>query len=301
MVSGEVRALHRRGAPEWEVVTGERFIVALGPGPVTAAVAAGLRPLAADAALELEPLIARIPLGARHVSAFALAWWPPGGEPLTAVVRSDAVIELSTASGTRRLEGLGILPWHLAEFREPHAVRLGAPGVEDARADAAAAPTGSAFRAAGVEWLRHPSAGEPHETAEPSRPVVSASRSVGAPRFRLAGGEPVEVSGVVLIGRRPAPPRIVDGPVELVTAEGAGGTVSATHLELRREGERLVATDLRSTNGTVVTTAAGSRSMRAGESIVVAAGAVLELGGDTIVEILPALREPAHPDRQVPE
>jgi hypothetical protein len=57
---------------------------------------------------------------------------------------------------------------------------------------------------------------------------------------------------------------------------------------LRLEGERLVATDLRSTNGTIVRTPRGSRRMRAGESIVVTPGTILDLGDDTIVEILPA-------------
>jgi hypothetical protein len=49
-----------------------------------------------------------------------------------------------------------------------------------------------------------------------------------------------------------------------------------------------------------VRTPSGTRRMHAGESIVVAAGSVLELGGDTIVEILPPPQDQAHPDRQVP-
>ena len=50
-----------------------------------------------------------------------------------------------------------------------------------------------------------------------------------------------------------------------------------------------MATDLRSTNGTVVRSASGVRRLRPGESVVVTPGTTLELGGDTIVEILPAL------------
>lgn len=110
------------------------------------------------------------------------------------------------------------------------------------------------------------------------------------PRFRIVGQPPRTLTGPVLIGRRPvASPILRDGAApEVVTVDSPSATVSGTHLELRLEGERLVATDLRSTNGTIVRTARGSRRMRAGESIVVTPGTTLDLGDDTIVEILPA-------------
>ena len=71
-------------------------------------------------------------------------------------------------------------------------------------------------------------------------------------------------------------------------ADSPRSVVSSTHLELRLEGTRLVATDLRSTNGTTVRTAAGVRRLRAGESLVVTPGSSIDLGDDTIIEILPA-------------
>ncbi|MDQ0895547.1 FHA domain-containing protein [Agromyces ramosus] len=113
----------------------------------------------------------------------------------------------------------------------------------------------------------------------------------GAPRFRVGEGPERVFTAPVLIGRRPMPPRVAGlagPPPELVTVESPGSVVSGTHLELRLEGTRLVATDLRSTNGTTVHTAAGARRMRAGESVVVTPGSRLDLGDDTIVEILPA-------------
>lgn len=111
-----------------------------------------------------------------------------------------------------------------------------------------------------------------------------------SPRYRIAGESPRTLTGPVLIGRCPLPPPIgrAGAAPELVAVDSPTATVSATHLELRLEGERLVATDLRSTNGTIVRTARGSRRMRAGESIVVTPGTTLDLGDDTIVEILPA-------------
>jgi pSer/pThr/pTyr-binding forkhead associated (FHA) protein len=109
------------------------------------------------------------------------------------------------------------------------------------------------------------------------------------PRYRIAGGETGDVSIPVLIGRSPSAPRMATERIALVRVDSPGGVVSATHLELRMEGGRLIAADLRSTNGTVVRTAAGTRRLRSGESLVVSPGTSLQLGGDTIVEILPAL------------
>ena len=60
-----------------------------------------------------------------------------------------------------------------------------------------------------------------------------------------------------------------------------------------------MATDLRSTNGTIVRRLRFA-SHASGESIVVAPGTSLDLGDDTIVEILPApeVRRESTPTRQ---
>ena len=116
------------------------------------------------------------------------------------------------------------------------------------------------------------------------------------PAFRIGGGLPHPVTVPVLIGRHPLAPRIpgVAGATpELVTVDSPQTVISSTHLELRLEGSRLIATDLRSTNGTIVRSASGVRRMRAGESIVVAPGTSLDLGDDTIIEILLAPAAPA--------
>jgi hypothetical protein len=331
MIPGEVRAV-RGDDPAWEVIVGRRFLIAFTPAPAQAASTAtgALAAAAFDETLELEALIGAIPLGEHGVASFALAWWPATAGPLTVVVRGAGEAALATAAGPRRLDARGIVPWYLAEFRDVLAVRLGGAGRHDARVDASSAPVGAAFRAFGVEWRapgdadaefmlgadglapansagaeasaspREPGVAtgpldaaevpEPPEPIEPPRP---------APRFRVTGGEPRDVADAVFIGRRPVLPRVARGRVELVRIEGADPGVSGTHLELRREGEQLVATDLRSTNGTVLRAASGTRRLRAGESVVVAPGSVLLLGGDTIVEILPPFEDRANPGRQV--
>lgn len=167
----------------------------------------------------------------------------------------------------------------------------GMPATHDG-ADAAAsvdpAVRGPRPRATGTTLPRRPkqTVTEPPATSGVPAPVPAPS----APRFRVGGGPERVLTAPVLIGRRPMPPRVagIAGPApELVTVESPGSVVSGTHLELRLEGTRLVATDLRSTNGTTVHTAAGTRRMRAGESVVVTPGSRLDLGDDTIVEILP--------------
>jgi pSer/pThr/pTyr-binding forkhead associated (FHA) protein len=132
-------------------------------------------------------------------------------------------------------------------------------------------------------------------------PALDAESRV--PAFRVGGGPSHPITGRVLIGRRPLAPRIPDaagGAPQLVTVPSPRAVVSGTHLELRLEGTRLVATDLKSTNGTIVRGTSGSRRMRAGESIVVAAGSSLDLGDDTIIEILLAPEVPPEstPTRQ---
>ena len=133
--------------------------------------------------------------------------------------------------------------------------------------------------------------------------AAHSTQRPGVPAFRVGGGPPHPITGRVLIGRRPLAPRIPDaagGAPQLVTVPSPRAVVSGTHLELRLEGTRLVATDLKSTNGTIVRGASGSRRMRAGESIVVAPGSSLDLGDDTIIEILLAPEVPPEstPTRQ---
>ncbi|MDR5701303.1 FHA domain-containing protein [Agromyces aerolatus] len=319
MVPGEVRAVRDAGAPEWVVALAGRFLLALPSSADAEATVGAVTGWAASGEPdgELEQLIARIPLGEGGAAGFALVWWPPGAARLTAVVRGSGAVDLMTTDGPRRLEAGGIRPWHLAEFRDVLGVRIG-PAIADgvAWADVSDWPgpaghPGASPRVTSIEWRS--------TSAAPATEPIATQAAAGAPDgddsgdapeagaasraawFRMPGGEARDVAGVVLIGRRPAPPRIANDPLELVRVDPSAVAVSATHLELRRAGARIVATDLHSTNGTIVRTPAGARRMRAGESIVVAAGAVLELGGDTIVEILPPPQDHAHPDRQVPE
>ncbi|MGW4927725.1 FHA domain-containing protein [Agromyces sp. NPDC004153] len=438
MVAGTVTSAAVPGAPAWDVVVGHRFIVAIAapsPDATTSALAAA----AADDGVTVEALVGTIPLGgADAVESFAIVWWPgPGTDEVTAVVRGDAVVDLTSPGGTRRFDARGIRPWHLADFGSVVALRVtgvDAPLDRLGESGDAVGHARAGFRASAVEWsaapqpprrpdasvadadtvllprphdpdtVRTPADGalvadaddghadadtvrRPRRTPAPSvlhdsafdvaapptsrlrviapvvapsaapspdpdlagrrrprilgavlrfdpaitptplepspavggearadrdgrdatahrgalspEPAVAASveqrPAPGVPAFRVVGGDPRPVTGPVLIGRRPHAPRVPDprGVVpELVTVASPRAVVSGTHLELRVEGTRVVATDLRSTNGTIVRSATGVRRMRAGESIVVAPGTRLDLGDDTIIEILPAPTAP---------
>jgi pSer/pThr/pTyr-binding forkhead associated (FHA) protein len=63
--------------------------------------------------------------------------------------------------------------------------------------------------------------------------------------------------------------------------------MSSTHLELKVVGGSLVASDMRSTNGTVVQLpGAAPRSLIRGESAVIVPGTRIDLGEGAVLEIL---------------
>jgi hypothetical protein len=63
--------------------------------------------------------------------------------------------------------------------------------------------------------------------------------------------------------------------------------MSATHLELRVVGGTLVASDMRSTNGTIVQLpGAAPRTLIRGESAVVVAGTRIDLGEGAVLDLV---------------
>ncbi|MBK4347511.1 FHA domain-containing protein [Lacisediminihabitans changchengi] len=120
-------------------------------------------------------------------------------------------------------------------------------------------------------------------------PLTPPRERVFAYGFRVNNGRAVSLESPVLIGRAPTPPRIPTGerPV-LARVESPNKEVSGTHLELRQHGALVIATDLRSTNGTTVTPPGrGTQKLRQGESVVVQPGTVIDIGDSNVVEILP--------------
>ncbi|WP_240606012.1 FHA domain-containing protein [Planctomonas deserti] len=108
--------------------------------------------------------------------------------------------------------------------------------------------------------------------------------------FRVGVGEAYALERPAYLGRKPSAPRIVTGPSpRLVPVGSPRQEVSSTHLEIRQEGTAVVVTDLRSTNGTIVSAPGADRlTLRQGQSVVVAPGTRIDIGDGNVVEILPA-------------
>jgi len=151
-----------------------------------------------------------------------------------------------------------------------------------ARGPHAAAPTLPAL----VE--PEPPTGSVSDVLDPA-PVESPRERVFAYGFRVNNGRAVSLETPVLIGRAPTPPRILTAePPLLARVESPHKEVSGTHLELRQQGTLVIATDLRSTNGTTVTPPGrDTQKLRQGESVVVQPGTVIDIGDGNLVEILP--------------
>jgi hypothetical protein len=107
-------------------------------------------------------------------------------------------------------------------------------------------------------------------------------------RIRVGAGEPIELDRPVRVGRRP---RAVRAPLpaspHLVTVASPDGGISSTHLELREQGVAVVATDMRSLNGSEVRVPGSpARTLLRGESVVVTPGTLIDLGEGVVIEVL---------------
>ncbi|MBD8609463.1 FHA domain-containing protein [Frigoribacterium sp. CFBP 13729] len=133
----------------------------------------------------------------------------------------------------------------------------------------------------------------PVPPAPPPAPPAQAVRRVHALRV---GGEAHRLEGPVVVGRRPAAPRVPTGaPIVLVVVPSPTGEVSGSHVRVEQVGATVVVTDLRSTNGTVVTMPGRLPvTLRQGESSVVLAGTIVDVGDGNLLEILPPPRPSAH-------
>jgi hypothetical protein len=186
-------------------------------------------------------------------------------------------------TGTDDLEHtLGVerpAPPALVEPPEPARARL----PEHALPDTPAPPAVSAPETAPAAAAPAPEPAARATSATPEDPPVRRPY-----RLRMADGVVVNLDLTVYLGRRPSVPRIAsDRRVRLVTVPSRGKEVSATHLELRWTGDAVVATDMRSTNGSQVMVPGNQpRTLLRGESAVVTPGTLIDLGDGNVLEVL---------------
>ncbi|WP_314147936.1 FHA domain-containing protein [uncultured Leifsonia sp.] len=124
---------------------------------------------------------------------------------------------------------------------------------------------------------------EPFPATEPViLPPPPATFGVRTPQ-----GDILPLDVPVLIGRRPAPPRVDAGVLpRLLTVPSPTQEVSGTHVRIEQSGDAVVVTDLRSTNGTrLLRPGSGPVGLRPGESAVALRGTAVEIGDGNIIEI----------------
>ena len=129
----------------------------------------------------------------------------------------------------------------------------------------------------------------PVTPAAPPPPPVSLPERVDLHSF-VVGGLQYRLDVPAIIGRKPGMPRVIDGvPPRLVTVPSAAQEVSSSHLEIRQRGASVIVTDLKSTNGSSVTMPLSQpRTLRQGESLVVAPGSLIDIGDGNVIRILPS-------------
>jgi hypothetical protein len=125
-----------------------------------------------------------------------------------------------------------------------------------------------------------------------ARPIVEAPPLPAAlrphHRIRVGGAEPIALDRPVHIGRSPRAVRVpLPTSPHLVTVASPDGGISSTHLELREQGVAVVATDMRTLNGSEVRVPGSPvRTLLRGESVVVTPGTLIDLGEGVVIEVL---------------
>jgi hypothetical protein len=105
--------------------------------------------------------------------------------------------------------------------------------------------------------------------------------------LRASDGSSAELDRPVLIGRAPSTDRSDNRAPRLMTVPSPSHDISRTHLEVAPDGWQIVATDLNSTNGTILIRPGGvdRQQLAAGEPVPVQVGSVVELGDGVSVLI----------------
>lgn len=227
-------------------------------------------------------LIGSLPLVAGIVLGRTLSWraaltgsWeqPVANEVETPIAPPEAVFPVPVLSG-----------YHEGAQKHDSAVAYDPPvDLEDTVVRPKTALLRSALEDSGAEDTVLLTGRRSAARTEPREPIAVS-------RFRMGDDTSFPLDLPAFIGRKPRAPRIRTGPApRLIAVASASHEVSATHLQIAQEGERVVVTDLHSSNGTTVTGPDGIRQrIRPGESIVVAEGTMIDIGDGNIVEIMPA-------------
>lgn len=127
------------------------------------------------------------------------------------------------------------------------------------------------------------------------RAVMGAASEARASHIEIAGefagravlstGRVLTLDRVLVVGRRPRVTRTAPNVVPaLIAVESPTHDISRNHLEIRREGETVLVTDLDTTNGTVLMRGSDApRRLHPGEASLVISGDVIDIGDEVTI------------------
>ncbi len=287
----------------WRFIVAPQWVAAVPAETHTAVLRALLRLRDAGEAT-LEQVIAVLPLqGPRGVDNFAAAELRPattvnGSGGASVIVRGESAVDVFGESSANRLEGRGIRPWLLSDFRDVIALSFTTAGARAITAAELPPPGASASVDGDGQWAEQGGAqqsktlfgirldlvlGVPGDTAPLTNlPLTHAPQPH---HVRVADAEFVlDVDSY--IGRRPNAARIAQNSVRLVTVSSPAHEVSATHVLLRQSGNDVEVTDLESTNGTLVELPDGSQlRLHAHVATVVPSGSRVLIGDGVVIDL----------------
>lgn len=118
------------------------------------------------------------------------------------------------------------------------------------------------------------------DDAVPGPFAVPAPSAPPPAKIHLSSGLVISLNRPVLLGRAPQVSRVQNSQIpRLVTVASPNQDISRTHAEVRQEGEHVLVTDLRSTNGVLLLReGSGPQRLHPGEPTVVEPGVVVDLG-----------------------
>lgn len=306
MVHGTLRCVHAPGQPaDWTFVIGQGFFVAL-PASTSAAVLEKLSDQTDRPVVQLETLVALLPLAGEHkIESFIVV--VPGtpvdddGVPVSIVVKGEIAAEVFSVGGSRRFSDQDIRPWLLAEFQAVVGIDIVplSAGASTTVADRRqSVPIGiGTISGTSLIWSLTDVRTDDISTRRAGASGVEPAAAGTWFGLRLPAGDERRIDSVFLLGRRPRQQHTdsatrTDAHTERITLiplASPTSAVSATHLEIRLDGERVVVTDLNSTNGSTLTHPDGRRDkMRPGTAVVAVPGTTVDVGDGNIIEILPA-------------
>ena len=296
-------------APEAPVATAGAAGAPSEPSAETSAEAPGAEP---TSAVPATPRAAAPPVPANAVPAGGLIDSVPSLADAETLLPSDSALSPDDVAPARS----GLDAWLMGEDEDDEDAAVGAAGfdeligatvirsADDVERQEAPAPApapgpavagdhdGATISLAQARALRAAASGVQGSNPAPSAadtPLdpLAPPRPPAPGRVRMSTGQVIPLDRTVVIGRRPRSTRVsgTDLP-HLVAVDSPQQDISRSHVELRAEGESIVATDLRTTNGTTLLRP-GTDPVRLhpGEGTVVVPGDVLDLGDVITVAI----------------